>query len=190
MVSSLRSKFIGYLPIGWSDVFSYSFLLTSTCFSACPKNIGSVSWVHNLLCSVCSDDCWFKRYVMAYLLLYCPFFFLQVHNSFLLFPLPCAALRAVIYRWQVAVPPTLAFLKIILGFFNFAYTVLVLNYSCVGFMVPLSLACSVALSRRAYTVLMLWCFGRSWACTRRLPRMEACTTSEPSFPSHWSYLAP
>ncbi|XP_023540286.1 lysophospholipid acyltransferase 1-like [Cucurbita pepo subsp. pepo] len=41
----------------------------------------------------------------------------------------------VIYRWQQAIPPSMAFLKSVLGFFNFAYTVLVLNYSCVGFMV-------------------------------------------------------
>ncbi|KAG7015613.1 Lysophospholipid acyltransferase 1 [Cucurbita argyrosperma subsp. argyrosperma] len=41
----------------------------------------------------------------------------------------------VIYRWQQAIPPSMAFLKSILGFLNFAYTVLVLNYSCVGFMV-------------------------------------------------------
>lgn len=41
----------------------------------------------------------------------------------------------VIYRWQQAVPPTMAILKKILGFFNFLYSVLVLNYSCVGFMV-------------------------------------------------------
>ncbi|KAM7259544.1 hypothetical protein ACFE04_015285 [Oxalis oulophora] len=41
----------------------------------------------------------------------------------------------VIYRWQQAVPPTKSFLKSVLTFSNFAYTVLVLNYSCVGFMV-------------------------------------------------------
>lgn len=39
---------------------------------------------------------------------------------------------AVIYRWQQAVPPLV---KKILVFLNFAYTLLVLNYSCVGFMV-------------------------------------------------------
>ncbi|OVA14166.1 Membrane bound O-acyl transferase [Macleaya cordata] len=39
----------------------------------------------------------------------------------------------VIYRWQQAVPQGL--FRNILVFMNFAYTVLVLNYSCVGFMV-------------------------------------------------------
>ncbi|KAI4315367.1 hypothetical protein L6164_028183 [Bauhinia variegata] len=38
----------------------------------------------------------------------------------------------VLYRWQQAVSPTI---KNVLVFMNFAYTVLVLNYSCVGFMV-------------------------------------------------------
>ncbi|XP_030947284.1 lysophospholipid acyltransferase 1-like [Quercus lobata] len=41
----------------------------------------------------------------------------------------------VIYRWQQAIPPTMGLFKKILVFLNFAYTVLVLNYSCVGFMV-------------------------------------------------------
>nr|AHE80985.1 acyl-CoA:lysophosphatidylcholine acyltransferase [Bernardia pulchella] len=41
----------------------------------------------------------------------------------------------VIYRWQQATPPTKSFIKKIFVFMNFAYTVLVLNYSCVGFMV-------------------------------------------------------
>ncbi|XP_062146331.1 lysophospholipid acyltransferase 1-like [Alnus glutinosa] len=41
----------------------------------------------------------------------------------------------VIYRWQQALPPTMGLVKKILVFLNFAYTVLVLNYSCVGFMV-------------------------------------------------------
>ncbi|WCJ30626.1 MBOAT (membrane bound O-acyl transferase) family protein [Euphorbia peplus] len=40
-----------------------------------------------------------------------------------------------IYRWQQAVPPNLAIIKHILMLINFAYTILVLNYSCVGFMV-------------------------------------------------------
>ena len=43
--------------------------------------------------------------------------------------------QAVIYRWQQAVPPTMDVVKKILMFINFAYTVLVLNYSCVGFIV-------------------------------------------------------
>ncbi|XP_004515799.1 lysophospholipid acyltransferase 1 [Cicer arietinum] len=41
----------------------------------------------------------------------------------------------VIYRWQQAVPPTMALVKNALVFTNFAYTLLVLNYSSVGFMV-------------------------------------------------------
>lgn len=41
----------------------------------------------------------------------------------------------VIYRWQQAVPPSKALVKKMLVFMNFAYTVLVLNYSAVGFMV-------------------------------------------------------
>ncbi|XP_052176318.1 lysophospholipid acyltransferase 1-like [Diospyros lotus] len=41
----------------------------------------------------------------------------------------------VIYRWQQAVPPNMALMKKILAFLNFAYTILVLNYSAVGFMV-------------------------------------------------------
>ncbi|KAM1034655.1 hypothetical protein EV2_039116 [Malus domestica] len=40
-----------------------------------------------------------------------------------------------IYRWQQDVPPTMDVVKKILVFINFAYTVLVLNYSCVGFIV-------------------------------------------------------
>lgn len=41
----------------------------------------------------------------------------------------------VIYRWQQAVPPTMVLVKNVLVFMNFAYTLLVLNYSCIGFMV-------------------------------------------------------
>ncbi|KAF4371932.1 hypothetical protein CsatB_028719 [Cannabis sativa] len=41
----------------------------------------------------------------------------------------------VIYRWQQAIPPKMSLFKNILVLFNFAYTLLVLNYSCVGFMV-------------------------------------------------------
>ncbi|KAK3005503.1 hypothetical protein RJ639_016062 [Escallonia herrerae] len=40
-----------------------------------------------------------------------------------------------IYRWQQAIPPSMALVKKLLVFLNFAYTLLVLNYSCVGFMV-------------------------------------------------------
>ncbi|CAL5429825.1 unnamed protein product [Camellia sinensis] len=40
-----------------------------------------------------------------------------------------------IYRWQQAIPPNMAPLKQLLVLLNLAYTVLVLNYSCVGFMV-------------------------------------------------------
>ncbi|OIV94891.1 hypothetical protein TanjilG_22088 [Lupinus angustifolius] len=41
----------------------------------------------------------------------------------------------VIYKWQQGVPPTKALVKNALVFTNFAYTVVVLNYSCIGFMV-------------------------------------------------------
>jgi len=41
----------------------------------------------------------------------------------------------VIYRWQQAVPQGMDVVKNILVFLNFAYTILVLNYSCVGFIV-------------------------------------------------------
>lgn len=51
-------------------------------------------------------------------------------SFFFLFP--------VIYRWQQAMPPTMAVPKKIVGLMNFAYTILVLNYSCVGFMVSQS----------------------------------------------------
>jgi len=52
----------------------------------------------------------------------------------------CVSIETVIYRWQQAVPPTKALAKNVLVIMNFAYTLLVLNYSCVGFMVrPLSL---------------------------------------------------
>jgi len=48
--------------------------------------------------------------------------------------------ETVIYRWQQAVPPTMSLVKNVFVIMNFAYTLLVLNYSCVGFMVrPLSL---------------------------------------------------
>ncbi|XP_077234671.1 lysophospholipid acyltransferase 1-like [Tasmannia lanceolata] len=40
-----------------------------------------------------------------------------------------------IYRWQQAIPQKLGLLRKALAFSNFAYTLLVLNYSCVGFMV-------------------------------------------------------
>ena len=41
--------------------------------------------------------------------------------------------NAVIYRWQQAVSNSV--LRSILAFLNFAYTLLVLNYSCIGFQV-------------------------------------------------------
>ncbi|XP_009113025.1 lysophospholipid acyltransferase 2 [Brassica rapa] len=40
-----------------------------------------------------------------------------------------------IYRWQQAMPPKMAMLRSVMVFINFLYTVLVLNYSSVGFMV-------------------------------------------------------
>ncbi|KAL5552144.1 hypothetical protein UlMin_002320 [Ulmus minor] len=41
----------------------------------------------------------------------------------------------VFYRWQQAVPPKIAIVKKILVLLNLAYTLLVLNYSCIGFQV-------------------------------------------------------
>ncbi|KAL4592866.1 hypothetical protein LXL04_005873 [Taraxacum kok-saghyz] len=40
-----------------------------------------------------------------------------------------------IYRWQQSVPSNMAMIKKLFMLMNFAYTLLVLNYSCVGFMV-------------------------------------------------------
>uniref|UniRef100_A0A2P2LLC7 1-acylglycerophosphocholine O-acyltransferase n=1 Tax=Rhizophora mucronata TaxID=61149 RepID=A0A2P2LLC7_RHIMU len=41
----------------------------------------------------------------------------------------------VLYRWQQAIPQNMALVKKLLVFMNLAYTLLVLNYSCIGFMV-------------------------------------------------------
>ncbi|KAF5734468.1 lysophospholipid acyltransferase 1-like [Tripterygium wilfordii] len=57
----------------------------------------------------------------------------------------------VIYRWQQAVPPNMALVKKILVFMNFAYTHLVNNYSCIGFMV-LSFHETLASYRSVYYV--------------------------------------
>lgn len=45
---------------------------------------------------------------------------------------------AVIYRWQQAVPPKMDLFAKMLAFTNFLFTLLVLNYSCIGFMVSTS----------------------------------------------------
>ncbi|KAK7253025.1 hypothetical protein RIF29_37406 [Crotalaria pallida] len=61
-----------------------------------------------------------------------------VYPGYIIFFVQSALMIAgsrVIYRWQQGVPPTKALVKNALVFMNFAYTVLVLNYSCVGFMV-------------------------------------------------------
>ncbi|KAG6781018.1 hypothetical protein POTOM_013898 [Populus tomentosa] len=50
----------------------------------------------------------------------------------------------VLYRWQQTIPPNVALVKKLLVFINVAYTILVLNYSAVGFMV-LSLQETIAL---------------------------------------------
>ncbi|XP_022721323.1 lysophospholipid acyltransferase 1-like [Durio zibethinus] len=57
----------------------------------------------------------------------------------------------VIYRWEQAIPSNMALLKKALVFMNFAYTLLVLNYSAVGFLV-LSLRESLALFRSVYYI--------------------------------------
>lgn len=55
-----------------------------------------------------------------------------------LFVLACT--WAVIYRWQQAVPLKMGLLRRILAFTNFVYSVVVLNYSCIGFLVSTSFA--------------------------------------------------
>ncbi|KAJ6347505.1 hypothetical protein OIU76_004055 [Salix suchowensis] len=57
----------------------------------------------------------------------------------------------VLYRWQQAIPPNMALVKKLLVFTNIAYTILVLNYSAVGFMV-LSLQETIALYGSVYYV--------------------------------------
>ena len=57
----------------------------------------------------------------------------------------------VIYRLQQSVSPKYGLLKKIMTFTNFAYTVLVLNYSCIGFMV-LSLHETLAAYKSVYYV--------------------------------------
>jgi hypothetical protein len=94
---------------------------------------GIISWVHNILCPVSVDDCWFKGYDLEDL------FF----GHFLCRKLkrkeeitnPLSLPRAVLYRWQQTIPPNMALVKKLLVFINVAYTILVLNYSAVGFMV-------------------------------------------------------
>ncbi|KAJ0968373.1 hypothetical protein J5N97_025290 [Dioscorea zingiberensis] len=57
----------------------------------------------------------------------------------------------VIYRWQQAVSSKNSFLKTVFTLTNFAYTLLVLNYSCIGFMV-LSLQETIAAYKSVYFV--------------------------------------
>ncbi|KAL1834855.1 hypothetical protein ACET3Z_004506 [Daucus carota] len=57
----------------------------------------------------------------------------------------------VIYRWQQSVPPKMAMAKNILVFMNFLYTILVLNCSCVGFIV-LSLHETLAAYKSVYFI--------------------------------------
>jgi lysophospholipid acyltransferase len=57
----------------------------------------------------------------------------------------------VIYRWQQAVASKNALLANLLAFVNFSYTLLVLNYSCIGFMV-LSLEETLASYRSVHFV--------------------------------------
>ncbi|MBA0723902.1 hypothetical protein Golax_004443 [Gossypium laxum] len=49
----------------------------------------------------------------------------------------------VIYQWEKAIPTNMALVKKAFAVMNFAYTLLVLNYSCVGFMVTPSLSSKV-----------------------------------------------
>lgn len=48
---------------------------------------------------------------------------------------PSPSCRAVLYRWQQAIPSNMAMVKNLFVFISFAYTIMVLNYSAVGFMV-------------------------------------------------------
>ncbi|KAG0497780.1 hypothetical protein HPP92_002471 [Vanilla planifolia] len=57
----------------------------------------------------------------------------------------------VIYRWQQSVSPKNELLQKMLTFTNFAYTMLVLNYSCIGFLV-LSMEETLASYRSVYFV--------------------------------------
>lgn len=112
--------------------------------------------------------------------------------------------RAAIYRWQQAMPPKMAMLRNVMVFINFLYTVLVLNYSCVGFMVfnsslyfPRILLTIVS---QSHSFVVWWCSGtelarnnrclqecifhrNSSACccdsTQLLGSCEACETKDP-----------
>lgn len=66
----------------------------------------------------------------------CKFFLESLDKN--LFVLACT--WAVIYRWQQAVPLKRGLLRRILAFTNFVYSVVVLNYSCIGFLVSTSFA--------------------------------------------------
>lgn len=96
---------------------------------------GFISRVPHILCAVGTDDCWFKRWESgdAFVLLY----FIQMLKvkRFIDCLKHIVGPWAVIYRWQQAIPPKMDLVKKVFVFLNFAYTVLVLNYSCVGFMV-------------------------------------------------------
>ena len=75
--------------------------------------------------------------------------------------------NAVIYRWQQAVSNSV--LRNILAFLNFAYTLLVLNYSCIGFQVsskPLNQALVCFISCRKSEVWTQWCFS-IWILNKR-----------------------
>ncbi|XP_024540433.1 lysophospholipid acyltransferase 1-like [Selaginella moellendorffii] len=61
--------------------------------------------------------------------LYAGYIMFFVHTAVLI-----SGSRAL-YRWQKAIPDHLSFLRPLAWFLNFAYTLLVLNYACIGFLV-------------------------------------------------------
>ncbi|XP_006857893.2 lysophospholipid acyltransferase 1 [Amborella trichopoda] len=61
--------------------------------------------------------------------LYAGYIIFFVHSALLI------AGSKVIYRWQQAFPPKMAMVGKAMAFLNFAYTLLVLNYACIGFQV-------------------------------------------------------
>lgn len=96
---------------------------------------GFISRVPHILCAVGTDDCWFKRWESGYAFVLLHFIQMLKVKRFIDCLKHIVGPWAVIYRWQQAVPPKMDLVKKVFVFLNFAYTVLVLNYSCVGFMV-------------------------------------------------------
>lgn len=116
---------------------------------------GTVSWIHYILCSISIDDWWFKRYMMLLAFLT----FIHVCYLFILKHVFLFFHWAAIYRWQQAMPPKMAMLRSVMVFINFLYTVLVLNYSSVGFMVYITSSLCYFFAH-----LVNHCFSKSLFC--------------------------